>query len=236
MFLVFDDRPSDSPFIERVWRSHSERAGSFHSIASPHWEMAVTRHRGKTLFTLRGPETKATTCDCPADGEWFGIRFKLGSFMPQLPVARIMDRNDVNLPHMSSRTFWLNGAEWEYPDFDTAEAFVARLVKAGFIARDPAVEGVLQGDHQALSMRSVQRHFRQATGMTHGMFRQIERARYATRLLRAGVSILDTVHEVGFFDQSHLARSIKRLIGQTPANVMRQEEQLSFLYKTAPSR
>ena len=132
MFLVFDDRPSDSPFIERVWRCHSERAGTFHSIASPHWEMAVTRHRGKTLFTLRGPETKATTCDCPADGEWFGIRFKLGSFMPELPVARLMDRNDVNLPHMSSRTFWLNGAEWEYPDFDTAETFVARLVKAGF--------------------------------------------------------------------------------------------------------
>jgi len=112
---------------------------------------------------------------------------------------------------------------------------VARLVKAGFIARDPAVEGALNGDHQALSMRSVQRHFRQATGMTHGMFRQIERARHATRLLRAGVSILDTVHEAGFFDQSHLARTIKRLIGQTPANVMRQEEQLSFLYKTISS-
>lgn len=235
MFFVFDDRPSDSPFVERIWRCHSENAGSFHSIASPHWEMVVTRHRGRTLFTLRGPETKATTIDCPADGEWLGIRFRLGTFMPELPVARLIDRNDVNLPHVSSRTFWLNGAEWEYPDFDNAEAFVARLVKAGFIARDAAVEGALQGDHQALSMRSVQRHFRQATGMTHGTFRQIERARYATQLLRAGVSILDTVHEAGFFDQSHLARSIKRLIGQTPAHVIRQEKQLSFLYKTISS-
>ena len=48
MFLIFDDRPSDSPFVERIWRCHSERAGTFHSIASSHWEMVVTRHQGKT--------------------------------------------------------------------------------------------------------------------------------------------------------------------------------------------
>lgn len=32
--LIFDeDRASDSPFVERVWRSHSEAAGWFVSIA-----------------------------------------------------------------------------------------------------------------------------------------------------------------------------------------------------------
>ena len=121
----------------------------------------------------------------------------------------------------------------EYPDFETAEDFVAHLKKARIIARDSAVEEALAGNDQALSVRSVQRHFRQATGMSHSMFRQIERARYATRLLRQGVSILDTVHEAGFFDQPHLTRAIRHLIGQTPANVIRQEQQLSFLYKTS---
>lgn len=105
---------------------------------------------------------------------------------------------------------------------------------AGLVTRDGAVQAALAGDREALSRRSIQRHFRMATGMTQATHRQIERARYATRLLRRGVSILDTVHEAGFFDQSHLARSVRRLIGQTPADVMRQEEQLSFLYKTAP--
>ena len=79
MFLIFEDRLSDSPFVERVWRCHSERAGTFLSMAASHWEMVVTRHRGKTFLTLRGPETKATTADCPAEGEWLGIRFKLGT-------------------------------------------------------------------------------------------------------------------------------------------------------------
>ncbi|MGE0241454.1 MAG: helix-turn-helix domain-containing protein [Parvibaculaceae bacterium] len=235
MFLVFNDRPSSSPFVERVWRCHSERAGQFHSIASPHWEMAVTRHRGRTFLTIRGPETRATMVDCPAEGEWLGIRFKLGTFMPKLPVSRLIDRQDVDLPSLSPQSFWLDGAEWEYPSFETAECFVARLVKDGLVARDGAVQAALAGDAEALSLRSIQRHFRMAAGMTQATYRQIVRARHATELLRRGVSILDTVHEAGFFDQSHLARSVRRLIGQTPGDVMRQDEQLSYLYKTAAS-
>lgn len=233
MFLVFEDRLSDSPFVERVWRCHSERAGRFHSIASPHWEMAITRLRGKIYLTIRGPETRVTMEDCPADGEWLGIRFKLGTFMPKLPVHRLIDRQDVDLPTLTPQSFWLEGDAWEFPSFDNAESFVTRLVKNGLVTRDGAVQAALDGDQEALSLRTIQRHFRMATGMTQATYRQIARARHATQLLRRGVSILDTVHEAGFFDQSHMARSIRRLIGQTPADVMRQEEQLSFLYKTA---
>ena len=89
MFLSFDDRISDSPFIERVWRSHSDQAGVFLSVAAIHFEIAVTRLRGKTFITLRGPETKATSADCPAEGEWLGIRFKLGTFMPPPNMAEL---------------------------------------------------------------------------------------------------------------------------------------------------
>jgi len=236
MFIVFDDRPSDSPFVERVWRSHSERAGTFLSVASSHWEMVVTRLKGKTTLTLRGPETKATEIHCPAEGEWLGIRFKSGAFMPQLPVASLLDGQDVTLPGAGRRSFWLDGSAWEHPGFDNAETFVARLAKAGLIARDSAVEAALQGEPQALSRRSAQRHFLQATGMTQGALRQIERARFATNLLRRGVSIIDTVHEAGFFDQAHLTRSLRRLIGLTPAKIAREERQLSFLYNTTLSR
>ena len=232
MFIVFEDRPSDSPFVERVWRCHSERAGTFLSVAASHLEMVVTRHSGKTFLTLRGPETRATLADCPAEGEWLAVRFKLGTYMPQHPARTLIDRRDENLPGASTRTFWLDGAQWDYPDFENADTFVARLVRNGVIARDGAVEAALQGERQALSHRSVQRHFLQATGMTHGTFRQIERARYATNLLKQGVSILDTVHEAGYFDQAHFTRSLRHLIGQTPARIIRATEQLSFLYKT----
>ena len=69
MFLIFDDRPSDSPLVERVWRCHSERGGPFLSVAASHFEMVVTRLRGRTSLTLRGPETRAAMVNCPAEGE-----------------------------------------------------------------------------------------------------------------------------------------------------------------------
>jgi AraC-like DNA-binding protein len=41
-------------------------------------------------------------------------------------------------------------------------------------------------------------------------------------LLQQGVSILDTVYEVGYADQAHMTRSLKRLIGQTPTQIARE--------------
>jgi hypothetical protein len=232
MFIIFEDRPSDSPFVERVWRCHSERAGTFHSMAASHWEMVVTRHQGNAFLTVRGPETKATAAECPADGEWVAIRFKLGTFMPLLPARNLRDRRDVTLPGATSRSFWLNGSAWEYPEFENAEIFVRRLVRAGLIAVDPSIDPALHGRPRQQSLRSAQRHFLQATGITHSTIHQIERARHATSLLKQGVSILDTVQQAGYYDQAHLTRSLQYLIGQTPAQIIRAEEQLSFLYKT----
>jgi methylphosphotriester-DNA--protein-cysteine methyltransferase len=111
---------------------------------------------------------------------------------------------------------------------------VARLIQKGIITRDPAVDAVVGGQPPPQSLRSAQRHFLRATGLTHRAVRQIERARHATNLLRQGVSILDAVHDAGYFDQAHLTRSLKHLIGQTPVEIGRGQTQLSFLYKTEP--
>jgi hypothetical protein len=140
VIISFDnDRASDSSFIERVWRCHSERAGIFLSVASSHWEMVITRLEGKSIVTLRGPETKPTEVTCPANGEWLAIRFKAGTFMPQFPVHRLVNNVGVNLPQASKRAFLLDGGKWEFPTFDNAETFVKRLVNKGLVARDPEV-------------------------------------------------------------------------------------------------
>jgi len=56
-FIVFEDRPSDSAFVEKIWRRHSERGGAFLSVAASHFEMAVTRHKGKVFLTRQRPST-----------------------------------------------------------------------------------------------------------------------------------------------------------------------------------
>ena len=237
--FAFEDRPSDSPFVERVWRCHSQRAGTFLSVAANHCELVVTRHRGRVRLTVRGPETRPTPADCPANAEWIGIRLSIGTWLPLYPAATVRDRQDADLPDANRRAFRLDNTAWEYPTFDNAEVLVARLVRAGLLVRDPAVSDALAGDPQALSRRSrrsrrsTQRHFRLATGLTHRTYRQVERARYAAGLLRDGAGIGETVHLAGYYDQAHLTRSLTRLIGQTPARIRRHERQLSLLYKTS---
>jgi len=233
--IIFDeDRVSDSPFVERVWRCHSEGADPFLSIAASHCELVVSRFEGKITVTVRGPETKARPMgDCPGGGEWFGIILKLGTFLPLLPTGTLVD-GEVNLPVISRNSFWLFGSAWQLPDYDHAETFVDWLVRKDQLVRDPVVEDALQGQPQGRDLRTIQRRFLRATGLTQNTARQIERARYATYLLQQGVSILDTVEQAGYFDQPHLTRVLKCLIGQTPAQILQKSrsEQMSFLYKT----
>jgi AraC-like DNA-binding protein len=234
MIFNFEERLSDSPFVERIWCAQSERAGDFLSVAASHWEMVVSKYRDQTIMTVRGPETKVTPMHVNLVGsEFYGIIFKYGVFMPHLPVRDLVD-GDVDPPDASSKSFWFNGAAWQFPNYENADTFVRRLVREGILVCDPIVESALRGELLELSTRSVQRHFLQATGLTHGSIHQIERARHATMLLQGGVSILDTVEQAGYSDQAHLTRTLKHLIGKTPAQIIKKSEpeQLSLLFKT----
>ena len=233
MILNFEERLSDSPFVERVWRTQSESAGSFISVTRSHWLMCIWKDKDRTKLTVRGPETRATRVDCPADTDFFAILFKLGTFMPHLPASNLVDI-DQTLPDATSRSVWMKGAAWQFPDYNNADTFVDRLVREGLLVLEPIVPAALQAQPQEVSIRSVQRRFSRTTGLTHGTVDQIERARYATTLLKRGVSILDTVDQAGYFDQPHLTRSLKHFVGQTPAQIMSKSstEQMSFLFQT----
>jgi len=237
MDFTCDERPSESPVIERIWRFHSgATAVSFISMAEIHCGMVVTRRRGKTTLTVRGPETRATPAYCPPDAEFLGIMFKFGAFMPHLPARMVMDRRDVNLPEATSTSFWLNGSAWQYPHYGNADAFVEGLVREGLVVSHPVADAVLKGRPPEGSLRTVQRRFVQTSGLTCTAARQIVRARYAVTMLLRGASILDAVHEAGYFDQPHLTRSVKHVTGLTPAQIIdaARSVPLSFLYKTAP--
>ena len=237
MIFNFEERLSDSPFVERIWRTQSERTGDFLSVAASQWEMVVSKYRGETTVTVRGPETKATSMHVTLiGGEFFGIVFKYGAFMPHFPVSDLVD-GDVDLPDASSKSFWLNGSAWPFPNYENADTFVDRLVRESLLDCDPIIETVLRGEPQELSPRSVQRRVLQATGLTQSSIRQIERARHATMLLQQGISILDTVERAGYSDQAHLTRALKYLIGKTPAQIINKSEpeQMSLLFKTEPS-
>jgi hypothetical protein len=232
MLLEFEDRKSTSPFVECIWRSRSRTGGTFLSMAEGNIELVITRLPGFLAVTLRGPVSKGSLFEYPPNGEWLAIRFRLGTYLPRIPTAALIDHQDVQLPVLANRRFWFGDLTWEIPDYENAEVFVDRLARAGVIARSHATDAAVEGDVDWMSQRSLQRHFRRVTGMTFSSYQQIQRARHAASLLTNGSSILDATSAAGYFDQAHLTRSVKHLIGMTPARLVRERPQLSFSYKT----
>jgi hypothetical protein len=216
----FDEGRPTSPIATRVWRTRSVPIDTFTSVAATHWQMVVMKHQGRTSLTVRGPESKATTMPIPQDTEFLGVQFRVGTFMPNLPVGRLVDR-DLTLPAAGTRTFWLNGSAWEFPTFDNVDVFLQRLTRRGLVVDDPLVVAARQGLHAELSSRSVRRRVRHATGLTLGLIRQIERAGHALTLLERGTTILDVVAQAGYADQPHLTRSLRRFLGHTPRRIVR---------------
>lgn len=234
--LSCEERGSDSPLIDKVWRSYNEDTTPFTSIAQYLWGMVITKQHGKMTLTIRGPETVSSPAVSPPDAEFVGVLFKVGTLMPQFPARKLMNRADVTLPTGTGNTFWLDSTTWQFPDYDNMEVFVRRLVHEELLQFDPVVADTLQGKPVDLSLRTTQRRFKDATGITFSLVEQIKRARYATTLLKQGTPVLDVVYEAGYSDQPHLIRSLKRFIGLTPQRVATsdREETLSFLFNTPP--
>ncbi len=216
MFPHLQERPSDSPFVKRIWTTQSEEGDSFTSISTVFWSMVIAKRRGRISISFHGPATRATRQDFPPEAEWFGIEFKLGTYVPAILPGELIDKYLV-LPGASGCSFSLCHSKWQFPNFENADTFVDRLVRAGILKYESIINPFDQG--QSLSLRTIQYRFLRSTGLSRRTIRQIERARYATTLLKRGVSILDTVYEAGYSDQPHLTRSLKHFIGHTPAEI-----------------
>ncbi len=220
MTIIAEERLSDSPFVESVTRGRTVSDGSSIRPAESHWHMVFTRVNGRVLPLVVGPLTTAGLATWGDDAEILWIKFKPGTFIPHMPAKNYLDK-EILLPEAASHSFWLKGSAWQFPDFENADTFVGRLVRDEILVRDPIVNAVLEGQPQEAADRTVRHRFLQATGLTHNHIHQIQRAQQAAALLRHGKSILDTVYELGYYDQPHLTKSLKQWVGHTPAQIVR---------------
>jgi AraC-like DNA-binding protein len=81
------------------------------------------------------------------------------------------------------------------------------------------VPAALQGCEPELSPRTVRHRFLRATGQTQKHIQQFERAKQAQALLSRGKPVLDVAYQLGYYDQSHLTRSLRHFIGYTPGQL-----------------
>jgi AraC-like DNA-binding protein len=221
MSIIFQERSSDSPLIASVTQGQTVQDGSALRPALNDWHMIFVKHRGNLRPLIVGPKTTAGITSWEEGAEILWIKFKPGTFMPHLPFKTLVDEETI-LPEASSHSFWLKGSAWQIPDFDYAEIFVERLEREGLLLQDPLVRAVLAQGLNDAPERTVRHHFSQATGLTQGHIRQVERAREAAAFLRQGVAIPGVVYLAGYADQPHLTRALKKWIGYTPAQLLRK--------------
>ena len=223
MTILYEERSSDSPYIEMITRGWTARDGSTIRPAEINWHMVFVRLNGRVQPVFVGPLRTAGVASWEEGAELLWIRFKLGTFMPHLPTRDFLDA-ETRLPGAASQSFWLKSSAWQFPSYDNVETFIDRLVRDDVLVRDPVVNAVLQGHPQDMASRTVRHRFLRSTGLTHSHISQVERAHRAEALLKQGVPILDTVYELGYFDQPHLTRSLKQFVGYTPAQIIRMNK------------
>lgn len=207
-----------SPLVQPFWVTRSGTAREFVSTAGTSSELVFTRQGNRVQVALVGPSTQARPAPVPQDAEFLGVPFAPGTFLSSLPPAHALN-GGLTLPLASSRAFWLNGSAIPIPHEDELDAFVTRLLRRGELQHSDVVERVLKGLPLPASLRTVQRQFLHATGLSSRQFEQIRRASEAAQLLRQGQPIADVVLLCGYSDQPHLTRALRRYWGQTPAQL-----------------
>lgn len=214
--------------IERVWTSVCTGPTGFMSLAAVHVGIAFSRFEGETILSFRGPETRATPMTVPGEAEFFGVELRLGAFMRPFRPATLANQQDVTLPVARNGRFSLLGDSWELPTPENVAVFVSRLERAGLLAYDPVVDDLWHDPTGRLARRTSQERFRNAVGIPRRTALHIARARAAAVRLRAGESIAEVTHGEGYFDQAHLTRTMRQLLGFTPAELVRTNRLLDL--------
>lgn len=225
MSAIFEGRTSTSPYIHMIWRGRVEHDYLPVCPADTHWNLLLVNHQDRISVKVEGPTNQAIQKTNLEGQEFLVIKFDLGIYLPVIPVKDLLNSNTL-LPEGGGKSFWLDGEAWQFPNFENAETFVDKLVRHDVIRFDPLVSAVLQAPAEKpdWSFRTVRRRFLNATGLTQKDIRQIERAHQAAALLGQGTPILDAVYQLGYADQPHMTRSLKRFYGQTPAQLARVTE------------
>lgn len=219
MAAVFEGRESASPYIDRIWRGHNLENYRPICPAETRWNLLFLKRGRKVTVSVEGAASRPVMKREPAETEFLVVQFPLGVYLPQLPAGHLVN-TDAQLPDASPRSFFLYGTSWELPTFDNVEILIERLVNQDILVSDHIVADVIKGYEPAVSERTVRRRFLHATGMTPTSIYQINRARRAALLLDRGTAVLDVVYEAGYADQSHMTRSLRRFLGQTPTQLI----------------
>ena len=224
MSFTYEEKQSSSPYVDAVWRTEDQTDGVYVASADACWDMIfIKSNQGKSKVLLSGPSSKTTLVPYSAGNKNFGIRFTPGVIFTNIPVTDMLDVTKA-LPMPAEDAFVLQGSTWKLPTYESIDEFLVRLMEDGLISIDPVVSDVLENKDVKMSIRSIQRHFALAIGMSPRRVKQIVSARKAVELLLHGIPLAEVAYRQGYADLPHMIRMLKRFTGYTPmGNKLRGE-------------
>jgi AraC-like DNA-binding protein len=215
---VYEERPSNSSYIQLIWRACPAVNDVYLHSASEYWGFFFKTEHGKESVSLSGPASLPRSLPYVAGGAYWGIVCKSHIFVPGVAKKDILNVN-IELPMPDTKSFIFKGEKIPVPTYETAEAFIELLAQKRYVVANQLVAKALGGTRW-VSKRSLQRYVLFTTGLTQRKTRRIQQARKAFALLQTGRTIVEVAAEAGYADQSHLTKSLKLLAGQTPAQIL----------------
>ncbi len=216
---MWEQRPSTSPEIRSVWRAFADETAGYTDEASEHWGLSfIRRADGSLAAELAGPRIEGLPILGHAGESYWGVELAAHVVVPGVDKA-LLRGAIAELPVADGRVA-LGGRRYPVPAWEELEPFVARLLADGVMVADADVRRALGGDDRGLSRRSWQRRFASVTGLRRKEIERLDRSRRAYRLLSEGVPPSEVAAAVGYSDQAHLTRELRRIRGETPARIL----------------
>ena len=224
MSFLYEEKASSSPFVDVVWHTVDMSDGTYLAAADACWDLIFTRHASGSRVLISGPSSRPTVVPYRAGNRNVGVRFTRGTYFTHVEPHSMCDRT-VPLSVPDPAHFELGGRTWAMPEYDAVDDLLDAFDRRRLLAHDSVIEAALHDRAvPSVSPRTVERHFTRITGCSRRQVRQIDRAREAAARLRTGEAIADVAYELGYADQSHLTRDVKRLTGYTPAQSQHRDE------------
>ena len=213
--LLWQERRSDSVYVESVWRCQALEATTRAVIADPCICISLVTSACSIEVVIAGPKSRPRLLVLPAGYTCITIRLKPGVGLKGYQASDFIN-DAISTPADCQGVFIYEGISFRFPAFEHAEQLVAELFAAGCLS-------FTQLHHiPTQPRRTYSRQIKRFTGISPYKLYQLERIHLALRLLKQGATTGDVIARLNFTDQAHLVHASKQLLGFTPKQLKRQ--------------
>jgi AraC-like DNA-binding protein len=211
-------RSSPHPWIDTVWQTVCLEDGVYKATPDGAWDLILgVSPDGEPVVFLTGQATEPVDVPYLAGEHSVVISFAAHVYLATESEARTEAK--IRWLPVAGDRFNLDGADLPLPTFEQAEDLVDQMIRARLLKSDDLVATAFSTKPKAASQRSVQQHFKRTTGITQKDFQMIRRAQEAVRRLKRGEAPARVAAELGYSDQPHMIKSIKKIMGRLPSNL-----------------